>query len=127
MSIMKKLSLLVSTIGGAVLGYLASNERLRKELSKAKGPDAARKILAQHLQKDGKRIGQEIRSFLESAHMQKKIHGAQTMLQQQFRKAEGELNHLFNQGKKEVKKLSHTAIRSARTSLKRVKRLSSTP
>lgn len=111
---MKKLSFVVSALGGAVLGYLASNQNLREELTKAKGPDAARKILASHLQKDGKRIGREIRSFLESAHVQKKIRGAQTLLQQQWQKAEGELHHLFDKGKHEAKKFTRKAIRSAR-------------
>ena len=124
---MKKLSFVVSTLGGAVLGYLASNKKLREELSKAKSPDIAGKILASHLQKDGKHIGHELRSFLESAHMQKKIQGISTLLQQQFQKAEGELHHLFNQGKSEAKKFTHKAIRSAHTSVKKVKRLSKTP
>lgn len=111
---MKKLSFVVSALGGAVLGYLASNQNLREELTKAKGPDAARKILASHLQKDGKRIGREIRSFLESAHVQKKIRGAQTLLQQQWQKAEGELHHLFDKGKHEAKKFTRKALRSTR-------------
>ncbi|MBI1934522.1 hypothetical protein HYS30_02540 [Candidatus Peregrinibacteria bacterium] len=124
---MKKLSFVVSALGGAVLGYLASNQRLREELTKAKGPVAARKILAGHLQKDGKRIGQDIRSFLESAHVQKKIRGAQTLLQQQWQKAEGELSSLFGHGKSEAKRFTRKALRSARSSVKRVKRLSKTP
>ncbi|OGJ57487.1 hypothetical protein A3H22_04065 [Candidatus Peribacteria bacterium RIFCSPLOWO2_12_FULL_55_15] len=124
---MKKFSFIISTLGGAVLGYLASNQRLREELTKAKGPNATRKILAGHLQKDGKRIGQDIRSFLESAHVQKKIRGAQTLLQQQWQKAEGEIHHLFDKGKHEAEKFSRKTLRSARSSVKRVKRLSKIP
>lgn len=111
---MKKLSFVVSALGGAVLGYLASNKKLREELSRAKGPDAAGKILASHLQKDGKHIGHELRSFLESAHMQKKIKGVSSLLQQQFQKAEGELHGLLDQGKNEAKKFTRKALRSAR-------------
>lgn len=121
---MKKLSFVVSTLGGAVLGYLASNKKLREELSKARGPDAAGKILASHLQKDGKHIGHELRSFLESAHMQKKIQGVSRLLQQQFQKAEGEISNLLNQGRNEAKKFTRKALRSSRTSVKRIKRLS---
>lgn len=121
---MKKLSFVVSALGGAVLGYLASNKRLREELSKAKSPDAAGKILASHLQKDGKHIGHELRSFLESAHMQKKIQGVNHMFHQQLQKAEGGLHDLFDQGKNEAKKFTRKALRSANSSMKRVKRLS---
>lgn len=121
---MRKLSFVVSALGGAVLGYLASNKKLREELSKARGPDAAGRILASHLQKDGKHIGHELRSFLESAHMQKKIQGAHFLLQQQLQKAEGGLHDLLDQGKNEAKKFTRKALRSASTSMKKVKRLS---
>ncbi|MBI2524221.1 hypothetical protein HYW11_03355 [Candidatus Peregrinibacteria bacterium] len=124
---MKKLSFVVSALGGAVLGYLASNKKLREELSKAKNTDAVRKVLAHHLHKDGQSIGHELRSFLESGPMQKKIQGAQALFQQQFQKAEGELSSLFGHGKSEAKRFTRKALRSARSSVKRVKRLSKTP
>ena len=121
---MKKFSFVVSAIGGVVLGYLASNKKLREELSKAKSPDAAGKVLASHLQRDGKRIGQEMRSFLESAHMQKKIQGVNTVFQEQLSKAEGGFLNLLDQGKNKAKKFSRKALRSTSTAIKRVKRLS---
>src|SRR3989338_9478814 len=96
---MRKFSFIVSTLGGAVLGYLASNKKLREELSKAKNAVAAREVLVQHLRKDGKSLGHELRSLLENWHLSKKIQGAQALLQQQFHKAEGELHHFFDQGK----------------------------
>lgn len=123
---MKKLSFVVSALGGAVLGYLASNKKLREELSKAKSPDAAGKILAGHLQKDGKHIGHELRSFLESAHMQRKIQSVNQIFQQQLQKAEGGLHDLLDQGKNEAKKFTRKALRSAGSSMKRVERLSKT-
>ena len=40
---MKKISLLLSTLGGAMGGYLLSNKKLREELMKAKDAETAAK------------------------------------------------------------------------------------
>ena len=48
---MKKLSLLLGTLGGATAGYLFSNKKLRDQLSGAKDAEEAARILGVALQR----------------------------------------------------------------------------
>lgn len=63
---MKKISLLLGTLGGAMAGYLLSNDKLRQDLVKAKDPEAAAKLLGMQLVRDGKKLGHEVRKFEEA-------------------------------------------------------------
>lgn len=63
---MKKISLLLGTLGGALGGYLLSNSKLREGLLRAKDPEHAAKLLGRHLQQDGKRLAKEVQTFVQS-------------------------------------------------------------
>jgi hypothetical protein len=63
---MRKLSLLMGALGGALAGYLISNDQLREELGKAKTSEDAAKLLGKHLQKDGKKVMKEVQQFAKS-------------------------------------------------------------
>lgn len=101
---MKKLSLLLGTLGGAVAGYLFSNNKLRDELGKAKSTEAAAKILARHLQSDGSKVGAEIQSFIRSEPVQQKFSQAKEYAKKELQVARQELKKLVDQGKSQVKK-----------------------
>lgn len=101
---MKKLSLLLGTLGGAMAGYVFSNSKLREELAGAKDAEAAGKILAKHLAKDGKQIGSEVKKFAESDEVQDNIKKAKEYAQDTMKKFQGELKSLVKEGTKKVEK-----------------------
>lgn len=91
---MKKLSLLLGTIGGAVAGYVFSNKKLRAELSDAKDAKDAGKILAKHLKEDGTSIGAEVQKFVQSDEVQKSLNEAKKYVTAQAGKLQKELKGL---------------------------------
>jgi hypothetical protein len=91
---MRKLSLLLGTMGGALAGYLFSNRPLREELSKAKDAEAAGRVLAKHLAKDGKQIGSEVKKFVESDEVQDNLAKAKVYVKDTAKKMQGELSKL---------------------------------
>jgi len=100
---MKKISLLLSTLGGAMSGYLLSNKKLREELMKAKDPEAAARALGKHLQKDGKKIAEQMREFVESEEVQSNITKAKQFTKNKADEAKKELTQLANSGKAKAK------------------------
>ena len=107
---MKKISLLLGTLGGAVAGYVFSNKKLRDELSRAKTAEDAGKVLAKHLQHDGKQIGNEVQKFVQSDTVQENIGKAKTVAQEYGRKWKHDLQSLIQ---KEAKALKHPAAKKA--------------
>src|SRR3989338_7508840 len=93
---MKKLSLLLGTLGGALAGYVFSNTNLREELSKAKDADAAGKILAKHLQRDGKQIGREVKQFVQSDVVQNNVKKAKHYVKQNAKKLQSDLKGMID-------------------------------
>lgn len=91
---MKKLGLLVGTLGGAMAGYLFSNSKLREELAEAKDADAAGKILAKHLQKDGKELGSHVKKFVDSDDVQKNLGKAKTYAKDYLAKANSQMKDM---------------------------------
>lgn len=104
---MRKVSLLLSTMGGALAGYLLTNEKVRKELGKAKDAEAAAKILGQHLMKDGKKIATEAQAFIESDDVQKN-----------FKKAKGYATEKMMEAKKSFEKMAKDATKKAKKMMK---------
>ncbi len=102
---MKKVSLMLGTLGGAVAGYLFSNTKLRNELAAAKNAEEAGKIFAKHVSADSKKIGAQVKDFVESDAVQDNLSKAKTYAQEQFSKAKKELEVLVKKGKKEGKKM----------------------
>ncbi len=119
---MKKLSLLLGTLGGALAGYVFSNSKLRDELSSAKDAEAAGKILAKHLAKDGKQLGHEVKKFAESDEVQDNLKKAKEYAQSTMKKFQGELKGMVSEGtkqiEKEVKKASKQVKKAAKKASK---------
>lgn len=100
---MRKLPLLLGTLGGAMAGYLFSNKKLRDELSGAKDAEAAGKILAKHLQHDGRQIGAEVQKFVQSDVVQENLTKARKMAQDYAQKLKGDMRGLVRTGMKKAK------------------------
>ena len=101
---MKKLSLLVGTLGGAFAGYLFSNKKLRDQLSKAKDPEEAAKLLGKHLQRDGKRLAAQAREFIDSEEVQKNVGKAKKFASAKAKETQQELNKMIGKTTKAAKK-----------------------
>ena len=122
---MKKISLLLSTLGGAMGGYLLSNKKLREELMKAKDAETAAKTLGKHLQRDGMKIAGQVREFVESEDVQLNIAKAKQFAKKKADEARRELSQLVacgkNKAKTQVKKTAAQAKMAAAKTARRVK------
>lgn len=92
---MKKLSLLVGTIGGALAGYVFSKSGLREELSNAKDAESAARILGKHLSKDGQKLGKEVMHFVDSPEVHRNLKAAQKYVTDSALKAKHELDKMM--------------------------------
>lgn len=90
-------------MGGALAGYLLSNEKLRGDLKKAKDPEAAAKLLGKHLQQDGSKIAKEVKEFVESEDVQKNFAKAKKFASAKFKEAKKDIGILVKKGEKEAK------------------------
>lgn len=98
---MKKVSLLLGTLGGALAGYILSNDKLRHELTNAKDAETAAKALGAHMAKDGKKIAKEVKTFAESDDVQKNFKKAKTFASDKFNEAQKKLQTMMaKSGKK---------------------------
>jgi len=122
---MRKFSLLLGALGGATAGYLFSNKKLREELSSAKDPEEAAKLLGKHLQHDGKKLAQQIQDFVGSEDVQRNVGKAKRFAKQKVDDAKAELDELFQEGKSKakqsVRRVAKKAKTAARTTGKRVR------
>lgn len=96
---MKKVSLMLGALGGAVAGYVFTNPKLRKELAAAKNPEEAGKIFAKHLSADGKKLGTHVKEFVDSDAVQGNLSKAKEYVQTQFTKVTTELKSLVSRKK----------------------------
>ena len=97
---MKKLSLLMGTIGSTAAWYILSNKKLRTELGKAKGPEATINILKKYIGRDADKIGNEVYEFFQSEELQQKVEGAKTFAEDKFSKVKTGFGGLLARGKK---------------------------
>jgi len=104
----------MGAVGGAMAGYLLSNDKLREELMNAKNTDDAAKALGKHLQTDGKKVAGEMQRMAKSEEVQKNIKKAKKYALSQWSDAEKKM-------KGWVKKGSVTANRAVKSSAKVVK------
>lgn len=122
---MKKVSLLIGALGGAMAGYVFSNNKLREDLSAAKDPEEAGKILAKHLQKDSQMIGKEIHQFVKSDAVQDNMHKAKKYAEGQMKKLKTDLKGMMAKGEKKVAKTAKKATAQAKKTIKKaVKKVS---
>ena len=101
---MRKLSLLLGTMGGVLAGYLLTNDKLRKELMAAKTPEKAAKMLGKHLQEDGTKLAKEVKVFVQSEEVQKNLGKAKKFTMAKLDEAKAGMKVLVKQGKKEASK-----------------------
>ena len=94
LSLMKKLSLLIGALGGAMAGYLFSNKKLREELTSAKDAETAARLLGKHLQHDGKKLAAQAQDLIESEDVQRNWKKAKTYAQETFQTARKELTKM---------------------------------
>ncbi len=121
---MKKLSLLLGALGGAMAGYVFSNNKLRDELAGAKDAETAGKILAKHLQQDGKQIGKEVQQFVQSDAVQGNVKMAKKYANTQLKKLKGDLKGMVSQGAKKAKMTaSKSASKAKKTAKKAVEKV----
>mgnify|MGYP003976560979 FL=1 len=122
---MKKLSLLLGTLGGATAGYLFSNKKLRDQLTNAKDAEEAARILGKHLQKDGKKLGKQIQEFVESEDVQQNFTKAKKYAKETLDEAQAQLGGAVDEkttkAKKAVKKATKTAGTKAKKAVKKTK------
>lgn len=99
---MRKLTLLLGAMGGAMAGYVFSNKTLRDELTNAKDAEAAGKILAKHLSKDGKQVGKEVKNFIDSDEVQQNLTKARKYAMDQAKELQKNAMALMKEGQKQV-------------------------
>ena len=115
---MKKFSLLLGALGGALAGYLMSNDKLRDELMHAKNPEAAAKTLGKHLQHDGKKIAHEAHAFVSSPVVQKNFKKVQKYAKTKFEEAKSEVKVMMKKGAKQAKSSAKSAKKAAGQAMK---------
>ena len=115
---MKKLSLLLGTLGGATAGYLFSNKKLRDQLAKAKDAEEAARLLGAHFQKDGKKLAKQIQEFVASEDVQKNLTKAKKYAKKTVDDAKKELDSALSTGSTKAKKAVKKAAKSAGTKAK---------
>lgn len=106
---MKKVSLLLGVLGGSLAGYLFSNRTLRKELASVKDAEKAAKILGAHLARDGKKIAQEVRNFVDSPEVQTNIRKAQKYAHRQFLEAKKQVGNFITEQKAKAPRTAKNA------------------
>jgi F0F1-type ATP synthase membrane subunit b/b' len=116
---MKKLSLLLGSLGGAFAGYIFSNKKLRDELTNSKDAEQAAKTLGKHLQKDGKKFAKQVRDFVESEEVQENFGKAKVFAKEKLDEAKKELGELVQQGKSTATKQITKAKKQAKKSVKK--------
>jgi len=126
---MKKFSLLLGALGGGFAGYLFSNKKLRDELTQSKDAEQAAKTLGKHLQRDGQKLGLQVREFIESEDVKKHVTKARQFAKKKVDEAKKELKSTAQKSTKQVKatvkkkaasakKVAKNKVRSAANSMK---------
>lgn len=114
---MKRLSLLLGALGGGLAGYLFSNKKLRDDLSKAKDPEQAARLLGKHLQQDGKKLAGQVREFIESDEVQKSVDKAKKAAKKTLEDAKTELKKTTEHGKKAVNEQMRAGVKAAKSKI----------
>ncbi len=112
---MKKVSLLLGTLGGAMAGYLFSNKKLREELTNAPDAQQAAKILGKHLSQDGDKLAKDVKEFVESDSVQKSIKQAKVYANKQYVSAKKEVKKLVKKGEKEAMNMAKQMKKKAKS------------
>ncbi len=101
---MKRLSLLLGSLGGVMAGYVFSNKKLRNELADAKDATAAARILGKHLSSDGGQVAKEVKQFVTSQDWEKNLHSGKKYAAKYYKTSKKGVEKMMKVGKKEAKK-----------------------
>jgi uncharacterized membrane-anchored protein YjiN (DUF445 family) len=115
---MRRFSLLLGTLGGAIAGYILSNDKLRKQMREAPNAEAMAKMLGQELAKDSKKVANEVKTFVESDDVQRNLRKAKAFASKKMGVAQKELNVLMKKGAKEAKKYAKEGMKSVKGMMK---------
>lgn len=115
---MKKLSLLLGAVGGAMAGYVFSNARLRDELARAKDADDVSAVLKRHVRKDAQKLGRDLRHFLESEEVAAYVEKVRQVAKKGVDEAARGVQSIVREGEVRAKK----ALRETRVGAKRGRR-----
>ena len=119
---MRKLSLLVGALGGALAGYVFSNAKLREELSHAKSAEDAAHVLGKYMQRDGQRLGKQVKELIHSEEVQRNVQKAKAFVQRSVDGATKEIQALTARGKDRAKTaIKRTASRAKKVAKKAVR------
>ncbi len=99
---MRKLTLLLGSVGGALAGYVFSNKKLRRELTDAKDGAHAAKILGRYLSADGQQVAKEVKKFAIEHDMDKKVAQGKKYVKQYYDKSRREAEKLIKKGAKQA-------------------------
>jgi len=119
---MRKLSLLIGALGGALAGYVFSNAKLREELSHAKSAEDAAHILGKHMQRDGQKLGKQVTELVQSDDVQRNVRKAKAFVQRSVDSATKEISTLTAQGKKRAEKVVKRTVSRAKKVAKKAVR-----
>ena len=111
---MRKFSLLLGTLGGALAGYILSNEKLRKKMADAPNAEAMAKMLGEQLTKDGKKVAKEVKGFVESEDVQKNLRKAKAFASKKLGVAQKELEKYAKKGYKEARKYANKGLKQVK-------------
>ena len=111
---MRKFSLLLGTLGGALAGYILSNEKLRKQMADAPNAEAMAKMLGQQLTKDGKKVAKEVQTFVESDDVQKNLKKAKAFASKKLGVAQKELEKYAKKGMRQAKRYAKKGMKEAK-------------
>ena len=100
---MKKISLLLGSLGGAMAGYIFSNKKLRQQLADAKDAGAAAKILGKHLASDGEQVAKEVTRFVGSHDWEGTMNTGKKYAVKYYQASKREVQKMMRKGKKEAK------------------------
>ena len=114
---MKKLTLLLGSLGGALAGYALSNKKLRKELMEAPDAQAAAKILGKHLSSDGEQVAKEVKHLAQVHEVDKKIAEGKKYVKKYYDKSAKEVKKMVDQATKEAKKMIGKAKKNVKKSM----------
>jgi leucyl aminopeptidase (aminopeptidase T) len=111
---MRKVSLLIGTLGGALGAYLLNNKPLRDELIKSKDAESAAKLLGKHLQKDSKKLVKEVKTFVESDDVQKNLKEAKKYAMEKMQEAKKSMTAMVKKGAKKAKPVMKREVKAAK-------------
>lgn len=118
---MKKFSLLLGALGGAMAGYLLSNDKLRDALIKAKDAESAARTLGKHLQRDGRKLAREVQSFVESDDVRRNLGTFKTFARLKADEAKQQIQTFFEHGVEKTSKASRSGAKAVKIAVKRAK------